>query len=64
MRRLPAATIARLDYDPERAPHAVSADAMERHLRTIRDDLVQLALLHGSFVLADHLKASRFDSTE
>nr|WP_309789584.1 phage integrase family protein [Caballeronia sp. LZ019] len=31
---------------------------MERYLRTMRDDLVQLALRHGSSVLADHLKAS------
>ncbi|VXC81730.1 Integrase [Burkholderia sp. 8Y] len=58
VQRLPAATIARLYYDPEHAPHAASADAMERFLRTMRDDLVQLALLHGSSVLADHLKAS------
>ncbi|WP_250476029.1 phage integrase family protein [Caballeronia sp. GAFFF1] len=58
VQRLPAATIARLYYDPEHAPHAASADAMERYLRTMRDDLVQLALRHGSSVLADHLKAS------
>jgi len=57
VQRLPAATIARLYYDPEHAPHAASADAMERYLR-MRDDLVQLALRHGSSVLADHLKAS------
>jgi hypothetical protein len=31
---------------------------MARYLRTMRDELVQLALLHGSSVLADHLKAS------
>ena len=58
VQRLPAATIARLYYDPERSPHAASGDAMERYLRMMRDDLVQLALLHGSSVLADHLKAS------
>ncbi|WP_250517719.1 site-specific integrase [Caballeronia sp. INDeC2] len=58
VQRLPAATIARLYYDPERSPHAASADAMERFLGTMRDDLVHLALLHGSSVLADHLKAS------
>ncbi|MDR5740087.1 phage integrase family protein [Caballeronia sp. LZ016] len=58
VQRLPAATIARLYYDPDHAPHAASADAMERYLRTMRDDLVQLALRHGSSVLADHLKAS------
>ncbi|MDR5781228.1 phage integrase family protein [Caballeronia sp. LZ065] len=58
VQRLPAATIARLYYDPERSPHAASADAMERFLGTMRDDLVHLALLHGSSVLAEHLKAS------
>ncbi|SAL82559.1 integrase [Caballeronia choica] len=58
VQRLPVATIARLYYDPERFPHAASADAMERFLCTMRDDLVHLALLHGSSVLADHLKAS------
>ncbi|WP_408295717.1 phage integrase family protein, partial [Paraburkholderia sp. RL17-373-BIF-A] len=58
MQRLPAATIARLYYDPERSPHAASVDAMERFLVTMRDDLVHLALLHGSSVLAEHLKAS------
>ncbi|SAK75092.1 integrase [Caballeronia temeraria] len=55
---MPAATIARLYYDPERSPHAASAEAMERFLGTMRDDLVHLALLHGSSVLADHLRAS------
>ncbi|TCF97039.1 hypothetical protein BZM26_33960 [Paraburkholderia strydomiana] len=58
VQRLPAATIARLYYDPEHSSCAASADAMERYLRTMREDLVQLALLHGSPVLADHLKAS------
>ncbi|SAK70131.1 integrase [Caballeronia glebae] len=58
VQRLPVATIARLYYDPERSPHAASADAMERFLGAMRDDLVHLALLHGSSVLADHLKAS------
>ncbi|HZZ04098.1 hypothetical protein [Paraburkholderia sp.] len=58
VQRVPAATIARLYYDPELAPQAASADAMERYLRTMRDALVQLALRHGSPVLAEHLKAS------
>ncbi|CAE6959792.1 site-specific integrase [Paraburkholderia domus] len=58
VQRVPAATIARLYYDSELAPQAASAEAMERYLRTMRDELVQLALLHGSPVLADHLKAS------
>jgi integrase/recombinase XerD len=58
VQRVPPATIARLYFDPDTAPHAASADALERYLRTMRDDLVQLALLHGSPVLADRLKAS------
>ena len=58
VQRIPAATIARLYYDAEFAPHATTPDAMERYLRTMRDDLVTLALRHGSAALADHLKAS------
>ncbi|MFM0562174.1 phage integrase family protein [Paraburkholderia sediminicola] len=58
VQRVPLPTIARLYFDPDTAPHAASADTMERYLRTMRDDLVHLATLHGSSVLADHLKAS------
>lgn len=58
VQRVPSATIARLYYDSESAPHAASTDALERHLRAMRDDLAHLAQLHGSPVLADHLKAS------
>ncbi|SAK79430.1 integrase [Caballeronia hypogeia] len=58
VQRVPSATIARLYYDAERAPHAATPEAAERYLRQMRDDLVSLALLHGSPVLADHLKAS------
>jgi hypothetical protein len=48
-------------YDPDEprhAPHAASAEAMARFLRTMLDDLVQLALRNGSAVFATHLKAS------
>ena len=58
VQRIPASTIARLYYDAEFAPHATTPDAMERYLRTMRDDLVTLALRHGSAALADHLTAS------
>ncbi|MDR6412236.1 UNVERIFIED_ORG: integrase [Burkholderia sp. 1595] len=58
VQRIPPATIARLYYDPEFAPHAATPEAMERYLRAMRDDLVHLAQLHGSPVLAGHLKAS------
>src|SRR5471030_3317929 len=53
--------IAHRYYDPddrEVSPQAVTADAMERFLRTMLDDLVQLALRNGSAALATHLKAS------
>jgi hypothetical protein len=55
------AVIARRYYDPDDrrvSPQAATPDAMERFLRTMLDDLVQLALRHGSAVLATHLKAS------
>jgi hypothetical protein len=47
VQRVPPATIARLYFDPE-APHAASPEHTERYLKQMRDDLVQLALLHGS----------------
>jgi hypothetical protein len=53
--------IAHRYYDPddrEVSPQAATADAMERFLRTMLDDLVQLALRNGSAALAVHLKAS------
>ncbi|WP_175836249.1 site-specific integrase [Burkholderia multivorans] len=51
---LPIATIARLYFDPdEHEPLDV-----ERLLRTMRDDLVSIALREGSPVLVEHLQAS------
>src|SRR5258708_226066 len=61
VQRIEPGVIARRYYDPDEprhAPHAASAEAMARFLRTMLDDLVQLALRHGSAVLATHLKAS------
>ncbi|CAE6862620.1 Tyrosine recombinase XerC [Paraburkholderia aspalathi] len=58
VQQIPPATIARLYYDPDVAPHAATPETMAHFLRTMRDELVQLALLHGSPVLADHLKNS------
>ena len=52
VQQIPPATIARLYYDPDVAPHAATPETMAQFLRTMRDALVQLALL------ADHLKAS------
>ncbi|MGV7241675.1 phage integrase family protein [Caballeronia sp. M23-90] len=53
--------IAHRYYDPDDrkvSPQAVSTDAMERFLRNMLEDLVQLALRNGSAALAAHLKAS------
>jgi hypothetical protein len=50
--------IARTYYDPDEDEHAATPGAMERHLTTMLDTLVALALAHGSTVLADHLRAS------
>jgi hypothetical protein len=56
--RIAPAVIARTYYDPDADPHAASPGAMERHLARMLDTLVQLAIAHGSTVLADHLRAS------
>ncbi|MGF6641689.1 hypothetical protein [Paraburkholderia sp. MM6662-R1] len=57
VQRVPPLTIPRLYFDPE-APPAASSEAIERYLKPMRADLVRLALLHGSSVLADHLEQS------
>lgn len=51
---LPIATIARLYFDPDE--HEMLD--VERLLRTMRDDLVSIALREGSSVLVEHLQAS------
>ncbi|MCX5544687.1 site-specific integrase [Paraburkholderia sp. CNPSo 3076] len=58
VQRLPPATIARTYYDSDEDPHAATPGAMERYLRDMLATLVDLAIEHGSPVLADHLKAS------
>ncbi|MFP3277857.1 MAG: hypothetical protein RXR52_44205 [Paraburkholderia sp.] len=58
VQRVPLPTIARLYFDSDTTPYHDDPARLEHHLRTMRDGLVQLALLHGSSVLADHLKAS------
>ena len=58
MERIAPAVIARTYYDPDADPHAATPGAMERHLARMLDTLVQLAIAHGSTVLADHLRAS------
>jgi integrase len=58
VQRIAPAVIARTYYDPDEDPHAATPGAMERHLTTMLDTLVALALAHGSTVLAEHLRAS------
>ncbi|MDR5749130.1 phage integrase family protein [Caballeronia sp. LZ029] len=58
VQRIPPAVIARTYYDPDEDAHAATPGAMERHLTTMLDALVALALAHGSAALADHLRAS------
>ncbi len=58
VQRIPPAVIARTWYDPDEDPHAATPGAMERHLTRMLDTLVQLAMAHGSTVLAGHLRAS------
>jgi integrase len=58
VQRIPPAVIARTYYDPDEDAHAATPGAMERHLTTMLDTLVALALAHGSTALADHLRAS------
>lgn len=55
---VPLPAIARLYFDSDTTPYADEPGELDSFLRTMRDDLVQLAILHGSSVLADHLRAS------
>ncbi|CAE6820893.1 Tyrosine recombinase XerC [Paraburkholderia aspalathi] len=55
---VPVGKIAQLYFDSDTSPYPDEPEQLERFLRTMRDDLVQLAILHGSPVLADHLRAS------
>ena len=47
VQRIPPAVIARTYYDPDDDSHAATPGAMERHLNTMLDTLVTLALAHG-----------------
>ncbi|MCY0854993.1 hypothetical protein OMK73_15470 [Cupriavidus sp. D39] len=58
---VPATTLARQYLEPASDGDADAEDPHanpERFLRAMRDDLVRLAIRHGSPVLAEHLKAS------
>ncbi|MGF6915858.1 phage integrase family protein [Paraburkholderia sp. 40] len=58
VQRVPPATIARLYFSEDRDGNAPTAGWVSTYLRQMQADLVDLAIEHGSPVLADHLKAS------
>jgi hypothetical protein len=58
VQRVPPATIARLYFSEDSDGHAPTAGWVSTYLRQMQSDLVDLAIGHGSPVLADHLKAS------
>ncbi|WP_175891580.1 site-specific integrase [Burkholderia cepacia] len=58
VQRVPLPAIAARYYDPDTTPYEDAPALLERHLKTMRDDLVHLALLNGSSALAEHLKSS------
>lgn len=55
VQRLPAAVLIRTYYSAD-DPVAASVATLERHLVTMRNDLVDLAIEHGSAPLVHHLK--------
>jgi integrase len=58
VQRVAPAIIARTYYDGDEDSFAATPSAMERHLRTMLDDLVKVAIEHGSPALAEHLRSS------
>ncbi|MFP3588494.1 site-specific integrase [Paraburkholderia sp. SIMBA_055] len=58
VQRVPPATIARLYFSEDSDGNAPTAGWVSTYLRQMQADLVDLAIEHGSPVLADHLKAS------
>jgi len=58
VQRVAPAIIARTYYDPDEDSFAATPSAMERHLRTMLDGLVKVAIEQGSPALAEHLRAS------
>jgi hypothetical protein len=58
VQRVSPAVIARTYFDPDEDSCAATPSAMERHLRTMLDGLVKVAIEHGSAALAEHLRAS------
>ncbi|MGF6978111.1 integrase [Paraburkholderia sp. JPY465] len=58
VQRVPAATIARLYFSEDEDGNEPTPGWVESYLRRMQADLVDLAIEHGSSVLADHLKSS------
>src|ERR1700722_19249152 len=58
VQRVAPAIIARTYYDPGEDSFAATPSAMERHLRTMLDGVVKVAIEQGSSALAEHLRAS------
>ncbi|WP_315697483.1 MULTISPECIES: hypothetical protein [Paraburkholderia] len=58
VQRVPAPTIARLYFTEDEDGHEPTPGWVESYLRRMQAELVELAIEHGSPVLADHLKAS------
>jgi len=58
VQRVAPAIIARTYYDSDEDSFAATPSAMERHLRTMLDGLVKVAIERGSAALAEHLRLS------
>lgn len=58
VQRVPPATIARLYFSEDSDGNAPTAGWVNTYLRQMQADLVDLAIEHGSPVLADHLRTS------
>jgi integrase len=58
VQRVAPAIIVRTYYDPDEDAFASTPSAMERHLRTMLDGLLKVAIEQGSPALAEHLRAS------
>jgi integrase len=58
VQRVAPSIIARTYYDGDEDSFAATPSAMDRHLRTMLDGLVKVAIEHGAAALAEHLRAS------
>ncbi len=58
VQRVAPVIIARTYYDVDEDSFAATPSAMDRHLRTMLDGLVKVAIEHGSAALAEHLRSS------